>query len=252
MRTPSPRSAALLVSMAAVMALLVGLVESARRAPTGLRRPAAIDIGPRGEAREARLAAPRVLADEGADALVPAKAPAAPERRPEPKVERLTGLVVLADGAPAAGARVKLGGQSTRAGSDGRFELALAAELADADLVAHLAGFEPAFLPRFGLSAHEVRLVLGPETLALTGTVVDASGAPLKGWSVELDGLDALRDHGLREPVRTDQDGRFVLTDVPSGVHVVRTWKESRERAALSGPAVPGEMGLTIVAATGE
>jgi hypothetical protein len=253
MPAPAPKPTLWLAAVAALMALLAGLVGSARRAATHPRALAPLE--PRLEAgpRETVLATPRPIAE-----VAPAPAP---ERsaNPPPVVAappaRVLGLVLRPDGEPAAGASVKLGGQRARASNEGRFELVLVAGLAGQDLIAHLTGFEPAVLARFGdlsVGREDVRLVLGPATLPLTGTVIDAAGLPLKGWTVELDGPDALRDYGLREPVRTDIEGRFVLNDVPAGVHVVRAWKKQRERAVLSAPATTGEQGLTIVVGADE
>jgi hypothetical protein len=89
--------------------------------------------------------------------------------------------------------------------------------------------------------------VLGPPTLTLSGHVRDAEGKPAKNWTVELDGRDLLADLGLREHVRTDAEGAFTLIDVPSGVHVVRAWKERRELASFSDPAEAGAEGVRVV-----
>jgi hypothetical protein len=121
--------------------------------------------------------------------------------------------------------------------------------------VAFEPGFEPAVRRGVGSMPGgplEVRLVLGAETLSLSGRVIARDDRPLKRWVVELDGPDVLQDYGLREEVRTDGDGRFVLSDVPAGVHVVRAWRERRELAYRSAPASAGEVGLTIVAESDE
>jgi hypothetical protein len=119
------------------------------------------------------------------------------------------------------------------------------------DLVAFRPGHEPALLPTFvsGSSrgaVHEVRLVLGPPSLTLAGRVLDEQGRPLKNWTVELDGHDALTQLGLRERVRTDAEGAYTLTDVPTGVQVVRAWKDRREAAFRSEPAQAGSTGLIV------
>jgi hypothetical protein len=124
----------------------------------------------------------------------------------------------------------------------------------DADLIAWEPGHEPVLRPAFGasLAAHgetRVRLVLGPETLVLEGSVIGTDGRAAIGWTVELDGFDPLASFGLREPVRTDDDGRFVLTDVPDGTHLVRAWKTNPRAAFRSPPAASGTSGLTIVVA---
>src|SRR5262245_53514727 len=236
MPSPSPKPVIFLVVVAVAMALLVGLVDSARRPSTTTPELGPLEPWAPLGAGETVLAPPRNV--ESGESAAPATPPALAQRPEADERERLVGLVLRPDGEPAAGARVKLGGQSTRSSAEGRFQLALFAGLEAEDLVAYLAGFEPVVLPGFGAQAGgagEVRLVLGPETVALAGTVIDAGGQPLKGWTVELDGPDVLRDHGLREPLRTDIEGRFVLKDVPSGVQRVRVWRKNRERATLSG-----------------
>lgn len=255
MSPPSSKPVFLLVFVAAAMALLVGMVGSARRAFTPRRALAPPESRSDGRSAQTVLTAPRpVVQDDPAPPTAPQAEPS-PARSTQAPRAVLTGLVLRPDGELAAGARVKLGGQQTRSSAEGRFELDLSAADGSADLIAHLPGYEPAVLLRFVASAglqREVHLTLGPQALALSGTVIDPSGQPLKGWTVELDGPDPLRDHGLREPARTDLEGRFVLNDVPAGIHVVRAWKAQGDVATFSRPIAAGEPGLTIVAPSGE
>lgn len=254
MPTAPPKPTLLLVAIAAGMALLVGLVGSSHRAATPALVLAPLTPWPAGQRSATVLAPPRALTAEEVAAAAPSVAPPAAERvEPADEAARafLSGIVVRPDGQPADGARVKLGQRLARCTADGRFQLRLDAGLEAEDLIAHLPGFEPAVLARFGASAsptYEVRITLGPETRALVGTLIDASGHALPGWTVELDGPDVLRDHGLRAAVLTDQEGRFTLPDVPAYPQVVRAWRENRERAAFSVPTEPGDPGLTIVA----
>jgi hypothetical protein len=244
----------LLAVVAATMALLVGLVGSARRAPASVRTLAPLEPWTPAGPAETVLATPRPVGAE--DPAPPAAPQGSSSTAPAaPKHVLVRGVVLRPDGEPAAQARLKLGGQVARSSAEGTFQMAFSTGSEGDDLVAFLPGFEPAVRPAFGSSPsgeYDVRLVLGPETLALAGTVVDAVGHPLKGWTVELDGPDPLRDYGLREAVRTDHEGRFVLGDVPAGVHVVRAWRKQRENPTRSGPAAAGEQGLTIVAASDE
>ncbi|HEX6886258.1 MAG TPA: carboxypeptidase-like regulatory domain-containing protein [Planctomycetota bacterium] len=254
MPSAPPKPTLLLAAIAAGMALLVGLVGSSHRAASPAPALGPLTPWPVVEHRATRLAPPRALTAEEASAETPTAAPRTVEPAdPAGDAPRthLGGLVVRPDGQPADGARVKLGQRLARCTADGRFQLRLDAGLEAEDLIAHLPGFEPAVLARFGASAsptYDVRITLGPETRTLVGTLVDASGHALPGWTVELDGPDVLRDHGLREPVLTDQEGRFSLPDVPAYPQVVRAWREHRERAAFSLPTEPGDPGLTIVA----
>jgi hypothetical protein len=251
MASPSSKPVWALLAMALVLVPLVGLVGSGERSPT---RPRALPVSaPWERVEEPILHAPVILPPLDSEAPAPPRPepPAAPEGREERW--HLVGFVLRPEGEPASGARVVLGSRQARCDPDGRFELALAGGEAGADLIAFEPGHEPVWHRSEGNGAASpeagvLRIVLGPETLALSGTVVGHDGLPLPGWTVELDGPDPLRDAKLREPVRTDGEGRFLITDVPAGVHVVRVWRESRELAVRSTPFLAGEQGLEIVA----
>jgi len=246
MERGSHRLNALLIAVAASLGVLIGVVGAAKREPE------------RALSREWVVEEPTSLPRES---LTPASAPpAAPaQETPAPTQEsalppsRVVGLVSLPDGTPAAGAQVSLGGQKERARADGGFELRVPQDEDLLDLVAFLPGHEPSISASFvsggarGVT-HEVRLVLGPPSLTLSGHVLDQHGRPLKNWTVELDGHDPLAQLGLRERVQTDEQGAYTLTDVPSGVHVVRAWKNQREAAFRSDPAQAGSTGLVVSA----
>lgn len=242
--------AALLLAVASMLALLVGLVGSGGR-PTSRPRWIA-SAEPRAPERASVVLRTPVLAPQEVESpAAPVQTKSGPTAS-KPTRAKLTGIVLRPEGEPAAGARVLLGQQQARCDAEGRFELTLAPERSGTDLLAFEPGHEPALRPAFGLGLgaggeHSVRLVLGPQTLTLDGTVSDANGEPLEGWIVELDELDLLADFGLREPVCTDGEGRFVISDVCAGVHVLRAWRERRELAFHSAPAAAGESGIAIV-----
>lgn len=240
----------LLGGVAALLLLLVGLVGSADRTVSGPRARAFGEPSVPAAPARTELRSPLVLAPaEYGPAPEPAVEAAASTRTED---ARLVGLVLRPDGEPARGARVVLGQQHGRCDADGRFELALPPDVAGADLIAFEPGFEPVLRPSFGSAlAHggesRVSLLLGPETLSLSGMVRTSDGTPLKNWNVELDELDPLVSFGLRERVRTDGKGAFLLTDVPAGTHVVRAWKERPSAAFRSEPFAAGASGLAIV-----
>ena len=103
----------------------------------------------------------------------------------------IRGRVLDPGGRAVAGARVSFGGLSTVSDEAGRFQLVHPDDPATARLVAVAAGRLPAVLERPrepdgtpGDWPPFVELVLGHEALAITGRVVDASGAPVPGVRV--------------------------------------------------------------------
>ena len=253
MAHPKLVSSLALAATAVGLAGLIGLVQSGGRGAgheheLGAPAPEARSTPTRETLRAPLIPAPEPEAPPPTETRS-SEAPAAPQA----KGAHLRGFVLRPDGEPALEARVVLGLQHGRCDREGHFELALGDEPGDGDLIAFLPGFEPALRPSFAANlapGHdaEVRLVLGPPTLTIAGTLVDRLGAPLKNWTVELDDLDPLADLGLRERVRTDGDGRFVLSDVASGVHVVRAWKERVEASTRSLPVESGATNVSIVA----
>ncbi len=253
----------LVIVGAGALALLVGLVRSASRDGSRPRSNGTVEAWRPEEPVSLRV--PVVpLSNEA-----PASEPVSSATRAHPAVTsrnsgeqrrelaRVAGIVLRPEGDPASEARVLLGKQQARCGADGRFELVLTDDASAADLLAFEPGYEPALRAAFGAnlvagSTPELRLVLGPSTLSLSGSVTDHEHHPLKGWTVELDGIDPLAASGLRERVRTDAAGHFLLTDVPTGIHIVRAFQERRELAFRSPPIGAGEEGLVILAEPSE
>jgi len=257
---PRSQPVLLLGAIGAVLLLVIGLVRVLDGGPErtftlpawrpgDMRVPAGSPLRPP-TTLPPLLEEPDVALEESTTAA-PVHEPAPPATTSTLPVAHLGGLVLRGDGTPATGARVVLGKQHARCDPQGRFEMTVADPGGATDLLAFEPGSEPAVRPAFGASLagggeFNVRLVLGPETLALAGRVIDREGAGLKGWTVELDGTDLLSDFRLRERVRTDGEGRFEIPDVPVGTHVVRAWRERAEEALRSEPAAAGERGIVI------
>ncbi len=248
----SPRSFALVIAgVAGALALSIGLVRSGGRDGSRPRSASPIVEVERAEPANLRVAlAPAPSEPSAPPVQAPAATPAsASDARRE--LPRLTGRVLRPEGDPASEAHVVLGDQRARCRPDGRFELVLTDETASGDLIAFEPGYEPVLRPSVDAtlasgSALELCLVLGPSTLTLSGVVITPDGRPVPGWMVELDGLDPLAAAGLREPTTTDAEGRFLLPDVPAGVHMVRAFAERRERAFRSAPIAAGEEGVVL------
>ncbi|NOT32409.1 MAG: carboxypeptidase regulatory-like domain-containing protein [Planctomycetes bacterium] len=243
----------LFVAVAGALALLIGLVRSSGRESSRPRDVHPIEEAAAGEEPSSLRVAIAPTPSEAKP--FPDHPEAAPASVPAARHElaRLSGIVLRPEGDPASEARVVLGAQHARCRADGRFELVLEEQTGAGDLLAFEPGYEPILRPALGASlaagsTHELRLVLGPSTRSLTGAVLARDGRPLKGWTVELDGIDPLADFGLRERVSTDADGHFVFPDVPAGLHVVRAYAERRELALRSAPIAAGADGLVIFA----
>lgn len=186
----------------------------------------------------------------------------------------LEGIVRTADGDPVAGALVIVGGGSPKdrrawTTDDGRFRFD---ELrAEPSLVR--AGrdeddpFEPVAVEIASGATADVELVLEPRGGRITGVVLDPSGAPVadaivvsgrQGAALDMDEAVAVADlrqrgQGWRGtlPTITGDDGRFELTDLPAGSHVVLAFRRGGGDAWLSGVAVGDDIELELLEPTG-
>ncbi|MEZ6037814.1 MAG: sigma-70 family RNA polymerase sigma factor [Planctomycetota bacterium] len=157
---------------------------------------------------------------------------AAPQQRP-----RLAGVVRLADGRPAAGARVDFGQDGAVCGDDGSFAFDVTALRTDAPLTAWLPGLQPGFVTGLGErlrddehAGEQLELRLGEAALRITGRLLDAAGAPLANAPVVAVGstfvgssnqlLESLI--GGQGRVRSDSSGRFELGGLSARDYVVR------------------------------
>jgi len=135
---------------------------------------------------------------------------------PAPKC-RVAGVVLDSDGAARAGVVVSLrradeGGWSSRTTDErGSFEFE---RLEPGEYVVQASGDElGAAHGRLSITAGQratwdARLERGE---VFEGELVDAAGRPLRGWSVEVEGARGA------DLARTDENGRFVLANAPSG-----------------------------------
>jgi hypothetical protein len=159
-----------------------------------------------------------------------------------PRIVR--GSVSFSTGEPAPCAEVRLG-ENHRAQADERgfFELQVLSNFEAAPLIAFCRGFQPAVVPDFGRQLAEsigpqlqVRLVLGPECLAIEGIVEDEGGSGLPGWRIALvSGLAASLHQlppilveelasGATEEVQTDLYGRFRVDGLRHQDYALRAW----------------------------
>jgi len=111
------------------------------------------------------------------------------------RVPEVEGLVLLPGGGAAVGATVRYGMHTTRTDGTGRFHLPLDdSPDPDLELAAGLEGYGTALIEGYGALQERsqpyapapVVLVLRESNLELAGKVVDARGAPLVGWQVQL------------------------------------------------------------------
>jgi len=169
----------------------------------------------------------------------------------------LEGTVVHPDGTPAPGALVSLGAVRTLAGEQGRFRLHCGWCTPETPLVARARGYQPAIVAGYGKTIDPQLRTLPPERLqlpgpelVLTGRVVDASGAPQKGWHVRIEDPTALdpggrsRDYvesetGGRDELRTDAQGDFRFSGLAARAYTLLAW--GRDRASRSELVVRSE-----------
>ncbi|MEM7309845.1 MAG: sigma-70 family RNA polymerase sigma factor [Planctomycetota bacterium] len=184
-----------------------------------------------------------------------------------PPDRRVAGAVVDGNGRPVASALVALGERWCRSSGDGSFELTPPAS-GRLRLRAFAAGRRPVelTLPRADdreRSLHDVRVVLDRGTLAISGRVLDARGAPYPGvrvfpgdrTPVEIQGLPALFEEELVRPragsplmdTATDGEGRFVLTGLLERPYRVGAIDPTTLIAAWSEPVDAGVGDLALV-----
>lgn len=185
---------------------------------------------------------------------------------PDPERVAYFGIVTLPDGAPAAGATVRLAGASTSCDRDGRFELVRSAWTGDdVLLVALLEGWQPAIWGEVGAAPKErpasigpLSLVLPGPSLSIAGRLERADGAPASGWSVRLLDPTVLDANQTPPPTaenlgqefsgwaRTDERGRFELTGLAEREYRLRLWEPDTYVCLETGPVAAGTRDLRL------
>jgi hypothetical protein len=130
-----------------------------------------------------------------------------PEPTPEPPREVAVRVVGAGDGEPIRGAQVLVDGSTAVTDEGGT---AIVTAMAGAEVRAEVVGHDPA---EGEVPAEANELVLELRSNVATGTVTDAAGEPLAGARVFVDGGD--------RAATTDEDGAYVLVDVPAGATLV-------------------------------
>jgi RNA polymerase sigma-70 factor (ECF subfamily) len=180
-------------------------------------------------------------------------------RAPESDKPALRGIVLHADGSPAAGAGVYLGQDQTQSGDDGRFELRLSCCHDGKPLVALLPGAQPALIADFGKSKtpaqENIVLRLGAPTLAIRGRVVDAKGKPIARAHVQLfDGTafsnmqcyaEDANEGRRRVGVLTNAGGEFELGGLSERAYRLLAWWDDKQ-VVISDPIPAGSTDVAL------
>jgi RNA polymerase sigma-70 factor (ECF subfamily) len=182
--------------------------------------------------------------------------------KPTPKV---SGVVLDAEGRPAAFAHVMLGNAAAQTGLEGRFVLTTGAWREDMDLVAAKQGTMAAVMPDFGREIASTQgdiaglvLRLGPTPLTIEGRVLSATGEPCADWEVDVydgtpagrfgtfaEGLSAGREMLAPAP-RTKKSGKFRVDGLSERTYRVRALSPGKRLMVLSEPVAAGTEGLVL------
>jgi len=207
-----------------------------------------IELAPRGPNRDGELA-PRGPNPDGTP----------------PSGTLLFGTVETASGAFVAGADVYLGGRRTRTNDAGRWELARSNWAPDGDVLAALhpelgvGTFpEPAAWQGESDRIGPLRIEIAPNESVIRGRVIDAAGAPLQGWVVQV--LDPTSIDTQAVPsatleaggkakgsrARTTQDGSFAIERLLDRPYDLRAYDPVRFLSILAQKVPAGAEGLEL------
>lgn len=150
---------------------------------------------------------------------------------------RVSGIVRLVDGLPAAGAMVNFGQDSAVCAEDGSFALVVTSLHKEAPLTAWLPDLQPCIVSDLGRRLHDdatageqLELQLGPAALRITGVVLDAGGKPMPRMrllaigSTLLGSSTEFLEHriGGQGTVESDNKGRFEMRGLSARDYVLR------------------------------
>lgn len=185
--------------------------------------------------------------------------------RAKPEADRrvLKGIVRLANGQPAAKARLVFGSRRGVADESGQFEIELSRVNGDEDLVAYRRGIQPVVINGLGKRLRQdpgagdnLVIDLGPEALEIRGKVVDASGEPIRSVRVLL--TDGIKDGNAYQwiegvvagqkssGIETDREGRFTLKGLADRTYNIRAIDKAGMTVMETGPVAAGTKDLVI------
>lgn len=165
---------------------------------------------------------------------------------PTPQLARYKGRVRRRDGSAAVTARVVCALRFVDVDREGGFDIQLfpGEKVRVFERSYGYATYEEGDLQRLSRSEHGVELVLEHELLSLAGVVVDGSGRPIEGASVEL--APTHRVLGMRQSLEawlagtrgadalTDAQGRFHLNGLMDGDYTITARVGSRASAPIT------------------
>jgi len=185
------------------------------------------------------------------------------QTKPEPDRRVLKGIVRLANGQPAAKARLVFGSRRGFADESGQFEIEVARVRGDEDLIAYRRGIQPVVLAGLGKRLRQdpsagtnIVVDLGAEALEISGKVVDAGGEPIRSVRILL--VDGIKDGNAyqwiegvvgeqkSDGIQTDRAGRFTLKGLGDRTYNIRAIDKAGMVVMETGPVAAGTKDLVI------
>lgn len=185
------------------------------------------------------------------------------ELKRKPNQEMIAGQVLLSDGQPAVAATVLFGGARGKCDAQGKFEMARRYTSGNPPLLAYRRGLQPAIRPDFAKdlksdpsAARDIVLRLGPETLEISGRVVNANDQPIQGVKVLL--VDGVQDGNASQWIEsvlgnqsnkgevTGRDGSFTFRGLAARNYTIRAIDDRAVAIVESNPTRAGTTGLQL------